>query len=79
MGRSGTRETPGVVDGRLCGQNFEEIRQACLDNGELFTDPEFPPDDASLYFSENPPFAFEWKRASELSDSPCLFEAGSSR
>ena len=63
----------------LCGQNFEEIRQSCLDAGELFTDPEFPPDDDSLYFSQSPPFAFEWVRASDLSSEPALFEAGSSR
>ena len=74
-----TRETPMVEDGMLCGQNFEELRASALEAGELFTDPEFPPDDGSLYFSESPPFAFEWKRASELADDPCLFEAGSSR
>ncbi len=28
---------------------------------------------------QDPPFAFEWKRASELSDEPKLFEAGTSR
>ena len=72
-------DEPTIVEGMLCGQNFEELRQQCLDNGELFTDPEFPPDDQSLYFSQEPPFAFEWKRASEISDSPCLFEGGASR
>ena len=65
---------PTVQDGALCGQNFEEIRQECLDNGELFTDPEFPPDDQSLFYSKDPPFAFEWKRASEISETACLIE-----
>ena len=45
-----------------------------MDNGELFTDPEFPPDDQSIYFSKDPPFAMEWKRASEIADDPKLFE-----
>jgi calpain len=68
-----------VQDGKLCGQDFEALRQGCLDNGELFTDPEFPPDDQSLYFSQETPFAFEWKRASEITDGACLFEGGATR
>jgi calpain len=63
----------------LCGQNFAEIRQQCLDNGELFTDPEFPPDDQTLFFSKEPEFSVEWKRPSELTDDPKLFEGGASR
>ena len=72
-------DDPTVQEGMLCGQNFEALRQECLDNGDLFTDPEFPPDDQSLYFSQDPPFAFEWKRASEICDNPRLFEDGASR
>ena len=68
-----------MSNGKLCDQDFEELRSACLESGELFTDPEFPPDDQSLFFSKDPPFAFEWKRASELSDDPRLFEGGASR
>ena len=70
---------PTVQEGKLCGQDFESLRQEALENGELFTDPEFPPDDQSLYYSEDPPFAFEWKRASEISEAPCLFEGGATR
>ena len=36
---------PVVVDGCLYGQNFDEIKAACLEGGELWTDPEFPPDE----------------------------------
>lgn len=68
-----------IENGLFCGQNFEELRQASLDNGELFTDPEFPPDDQSLYYSQDPPFAFEWKRASEISEDASLFEGGATR
>ena len=59
-------DDPTVQEGMLCGQNVEALRQECLDNGDLFTDPEFPPDDQSLYFSQDSPFAFEWKCASEI-------------
>ena len=72
-------DNPTVANGKLCDQDFEELRASCLDAGELFTDPEFPPDDQSLFFSKEPPFAFEWKRASEISDDPRLFEGGASR
>ena len=70
---------PAVADGKLCDQDFETLKTASLESGELFTDPEFPPDDQSLFFSKDPPFAFEWKRASELCDNPKLFEGGASR
>ena len=36
---------PVVIDGCLYGQNFDEIKGACLESGELWTDPEFPPDE----------------------------------
>ena len=39
------RNDPTVVDGCLYGQNFEEIRAACLEAGQLWEDPEFPADD----------------------------------
>ena len=55
-----------MSNGRLCEQDFEELRAAALESGELFEDPEFPPDDQSLFFSKDPPYAFEWKRASEI-------------
>jgi len=30
-------------------QSFEDLRAQCLDEGVLFTDPEFPPSNQSLY------------------------------
>lgn len=76
---AGEALVPAVEDGKLYGQDYGAIRQECLDGGTLWTDPEFPPDDASLYFSQSPPFALEWKRCSELSEAPALFEDGTSR
>merc|ERR1719233_379459 len=40
---------------------------ACLERGELFNDEEFPPDDASLFFSERQ-YGIEWKRPHEICD-----------
>merc|ERR1719495_1440621 len=67
----------GVVDGKLCGQDFEALRQQCLDSGELFTDPEFPPDAQSLFYTKE--VEVEWVRASQLSPDPQLFVEGASR
>ena len=47
-----SRDDPVVVDGKLYGQDFDEIKASCLDSGELFTDQEFPADNDSIYFSK---------------------------
>ncbi|XP_049818414.1 calpain-A-like isoform X3 [Aethina tumida] len=60
-------------------QDFLEIRDRCLENGELFEDPEFPCEDSSLYFSKRPDRYFEWKRPHEIVDNPQLFVEGYSR
>jgi len=72
------RNDPVVVDGCLYGQKFHELKAACLDAGELFTDPEFPADDESIFFSK-PATGIEWKRPHELVESPCLMEGGADR
>lgn len=45
----------------------------------MFEDPEFPPTDASLYFSKRPDRYFEWRRPGEIADDPRLFVEGFSR
>jgi len=73
-----SRDDPVVVDGCLYGQNFDELKAACLERGELFNDEEFPPDDASLFFSERQ-YGIEWKRPHEICDEPSLMEGGADR
>lgn len=72
------RSEPEVVEGCLYGQKFEEIRAECLDSGELWTDPEFPPDEASIFFSKSAG-SIEWRRPGELSEEPQLMEGGADR
>ncbi len=43
------------------GQKYSSIKKNCLKKGELFTDPEFPPNAKSLFFSKVDP-EIEWKR-----------------
>ena len=52
------RDDPVWVDGKLYGQDFDELKAGCLDSGELFTDPEFPADNDSIYFSKVKKSAF---------------------
>ncbi|XP_063232278.1 calpain-A-like isoform X9 [Bacillus rossius redtenbacheri] len=60
-------------------QDFNKLRDECLSQGTLFEDPEFPAEDASIFFSKSPPRPFEWKRPMEISDNPELFVEGASR
>lgn len=78
-GSLGELKTPVVKDGKLYGQDFEALRQDCLASGNLFVDPEFPPDDRSLYFSQGTPAGVEWKRPVHLVENPALIEGGASR
>jgi len=73
------RSNPTIENGLLCGQDFYALREQCAQSGELFVDPEFPPDNQSLYFSDRIPYDFEWRRPIELVDNPELFVGGASR
>ncbi|XP_039235462.1 calpain-9 isoform X3 [Pipra filicauda] len=44
------------------GKGYEELKQECLRRGVLFEDSDFPACNSSLFFSENPPIPFIWKR-----------------
>jgi len=72
------RDDPVVVDGKLYGQDFDDLKAACLDSGELFTDPEYPADDDSIFFSKSA-HGLEWRRPHELVDEPHLFVGGGDR
>ncbi len=45
-------------------RSFEELRDECLERGQLWEDPDFPAAQASVFYHQTPPFAFEWKRPS---------------
>lgn len=70
------RGTVGVKARKL---TFQELKQHCLKEQVLYEDPEFPAVESSLFYSEKPPVAFEWKRPKEISKDPKFFVGGASR
>ena len=47
--------------GSYKGQKYSSIKKECLKKGQLFTDPEFPPNAKSLFYSKIDT-EIEWKR-----------------
>lgn len=47
---------------KLTGLTFEEIRDQCLKDGQLFEDPDFGAVDSNIFYSRSPPRPFVWKR-----------------
>lgn len=58
------------------GQNYSKLRKGCVNRGEKFSDPKFPPHDSSLFYSKQPPGVVTWKRPQEIVDKPQLFIEG---
>lgn len=57
---SGFRPRAGEV------QDFEVLRDQCLQRGALFEDPDFDTVDSSIFFSKSPDKRFEWRRPSVI-------------
>ena len=60
-GRHSRRGDKDLISG-IRKQNYEEIKEQLLNEEALFEDPEFPAEDSSIFYSREPPRAFEWKR-----------------
>ncbi|XP_066988982.1 calpain-5-like isoform X6 [Macrobrachium rosenbergii] len=58
------------------GQKYSKLRKECINRGEKFSDPKFPPHDSTLFFSKQPPGVVTWKRPHETVDNPRLFVEG---
>ncbi|XP_038656543.1 calpain-9 [Scyliorhinus canicula] len=70
------RGTLGVKARKL---TYQELKNQCLKQGVLYEDPEFPAEESSLFYSEKPAVAFEWKRPKEISKAPKFIVDGASR
>ncbi|KAF6274441.1 calpain 8 [Rhinolophus ferrumequinum] len=69
---------------KYLGQDFETLRQQCLDSGVLFKDPEFPACPSALGYKDLGPGSPQtqgivWKRPPELCPSPQFIIGGATR
>ena len=53
-----------VSDTRLnmTSSDFDKLREAALQKGDLYQDPDFPACQSSVFYHQKPPFNFVWKR-----------------
>ncbi|XP_023369695.1 calpain-8 isoform X2 [Otolemur garnettii] len=69
---------------KYLGQDFETLKQQCLNSGVLFKDPEFPACPSALGYKDLGPHSPEtqgiiWKRPTELCPSPQFIIGGATR
>uniref|UniRef100_A0A3B3B7Q9 Calpain catalytic domain-containing protein n=1 Tax=Oryzias melastigma TaxID=30732 RepID=A0A3B3B7Q9_ORYME len=43
-------------------QHYSDLKRDCIKNKKLFEDPEFPANDSSVFYEEQPHDIVEWKR-----------------
>ncbi|XP_062295611.1 calpain-1 catalytic subunit b [Scomber scombrus] len=65
-------------------QDYQALKEDCLQNGSMFEDPMFPAEPASLGFKELAPHSaktsgVEWKRPTELTEEPRFIVDGATR
>ncbi|XP_062345128.1 calpain-9 isoform X2 [Cinclus cinclus] len=71
---------PGAARGtHSSGKGYEQLKRECLQRGVLFEDPDFPACNSSLFFSENPPIPFVWKRPGDIVKDPKFILGGATR
>ncbi|POI33827.1 hypothetical protein CIB84_002421 [Bambusicola thoracicus] len=60
-------------------KTYEELHKKCLENNILYEDPDFPPNETSLFYSQKVPIKFEWKRPREICENPRFIIGGANR
>ncbi|XP_059954297.1 calpain-3 isoform X4 [Mesoplodon densirostris] len=60
-------------------KTFEHLHKKCLEKKVLYVDPEFPPDETSLFYSQKFPIQFIWKRPPEICENPRFIVGGANR
>uniref|UniRef100_A0A8B9G4Y1 Calpain-1 catalytic subunit n=2 Tax=Australaves TaxID=3073809 RepID=A0A8B9G4Y1_9PSIT len=69
---------------KYLNQDYEALKQECIESGTLFRDPQFPAGPSALGFKELGPHSsktrgVEWKRPSELVGDPQFIVGGATR
>uniref|UniRef100_A0A5F9DRU4 Calpain-3 n=1 Tax=Oryctolagus cuniculus TaxID=9986 RepID=A0A5F9DRU4_RABIT len=60
-------------------KTFQQLHKKCLEKKVLYVDPEFPPDETSLFYSQKFPIQFVWKRPPEICENPRFIIGGANR
>ncbi|KAM9190776.1 calpain-3 isoform 2-T2 [Mergus octosetaceus] len=60
-------------------KTYEELHRKCLEKNILYEDPDFPPNESSLFYSQKIPIKFEWKRPREICENPRFIIGGANR
>uniref|UniRef100_A0A8C4UGF0 Calpain-3 n=1 Tax=Falco tinnunculus TaxID=100819 RepID=A0A8C4UGF0_FALTI len=60
-------------------KTYEDLHKACLEKNILYEDPDFPPNESSLFYSQKIPIKFEWKRPHEICENPRFIIGGANR
>nr|XP_023680698.1 calpain-9 [Paramormyrops kingsleyae] len=76
---TGGPKPTAAISSQSDGKTFEQLRQECLQKKKLFEDPDFPACDSSLFYSEQVPINFEWKRPGEICKDPKFILGGADR
>ncbi|CAH8514697.1 unnamed protein product [Schistosoma intercalatum] len=80
-GNTANKPIPATRGGDVSSASlsYDQLKKQLLQSGKLFEDPEFPPNDKSLYFSQKPPKQIEWLRPHEICPNPEFITGGASR
>ncbi|KAM9067945.1 calpain-3 isoform X2 [Sarcophilus harrisii] len=60
-------------------KTFEQLHKKCLEKKVLYVDPDFPPNETSLFYSQKFPIQFVWKRPPEICENPRFIIGGANR
>nr|XP_009501780.1 PREDICTED: calpain-3 isoform X4 [Phalacrocorax carbo] len=64
---------------RVKEKTYEDLHKKCLEKNILYEDPDFPPNESSLFYSQKIPIKFEWKRPHEICENPRFIIGGANR
>lgn len=55
---------------------YERIKSECKRKAVLWEDPDFQAVQSSVFYYQTPPFTFQWKRISEIAQTPLFINDG---
>ncbi|KAI6657713.1 Calpain-9-like [Oopsacas minuta] len=68
-----------MLGAKLSSQDFISLRRQLNSENKLFTDPYFPPEAQSVFYSQKSPVKFVWCRPPDFAPDPKLMVDGASR